>query len=120
MRFVQYASHQRAARNVNPKSPCCLPHDRQSPPCCPMVASGVQLFDLHGIMADQTGDFRPRIEFSPCSQGGAGSGHLMVRLDATAISVASLPGPPTTDRPIGNLSTVAPGMLTCGTPVNPP
>ena len=48
------------------------------------------------------------------------AGHLMVRLDATAISVASLPGPPTIDRPTGKPSTVAPGMLICGTPVNPP
>ena len=48
------------------------------------------------------------------------AGHRMVRPDATAISDASLPGPPTIDRPTGRPSTVAPGMLTCGTPVRPP
>src|SRR5688572_24118970 len=39
---------------------------------------------------------------------------------ATATSVASLPRPPRIDSPIGRPSTAAPGMLTWGTPVNPP
>jgi hypothetical protein len=33
-------SHRRATRNVNQKSPCYLPQDRQSPPCSPSVALG--------------------------------------------------------------------------------
>jgi hypothetical protein len=33
VRFRQQPLHRRATRNVNPKSPCCLPQDRQSPPC---------------------------------------------------------------------------------------
>jgi hypothetical protein len=33
--------------------------------------------------------------------------------------MASVPRPPTTDRPIGSPSTSAPGRLTCGTPVRP-
>ena len=39
---------------------------------------------------------------------------------ATATSAASLPRAPTMDRPTGSPSTVAPGRLTCGTPVSPP
>jgi hypothetical protein len=39
---------------------------------------------------------------------------------ATATSIASAPRAPTMERPIGNPSTVAPGILTCGTPVRPP
>src|SRR6202040_4460134 len=40
--------------------------------------------------------------------------------NATATSAASVPGPPTIDRPTGKPLTTAPGMLTCGTPVSPP
>src|SRR5688572_21824608 len=39
---------------------------------------------------------------------------------ATATSVASLPWPPMIESPIGRPPTSAPGMLTWGTPVNPP
>src|SRR5437899_1460647 len=39
---------------------------------------------------------------------------------ATATSAASLPWPPTIDNPTGRPSTLAPGTLTCGTPVSPP
>ena len=39
---------------------------------------------------------------------------------ATATRVASLPRGPMMDRPTGRPSTVAPGRLTCGTPVSPP
>src|SRR5207302_2517797 len=39
---------------------------------------------------------------------------------ATATSAASLPWPPTIDNPTGGPSTLAPGTLTCGTPVSPP
>src|ERR1700730_9498351 len=73
--------------------------------------------------SDLESSFLPALREAPGGVRRAtrhGCGHLMVRLDATAISVASLPGAPTIDRPTGNPSTVAPGMLTCGTPVNPP
>src|SRR5712691_8524749 len=56
---------------------------------------------------------RKACDIRPASVAGSVeliAGHLMVRLDATAISVASLPGPPTIDRPTGKPSTVAPGM----------
>src|SRR5262245_9774640 len=39
---------------------------------------------------------------------------------ATATSAASRPWPPTIDNPTGRPSTLAPGTLTCGTPVSPP
>ena len=42
------------------------------------------------------------------------------RAAATATKVASVPRPPTIDRPIGRPSTVLPGMLTCGMPASPP
>src|SRR5216683_2574055 len=35
----------------------------------PSLASGGQLSDPHGVMADRAGDFRSRIALSPCSQG---------------------------------------------------
>src|SRR5437764_10029661 len=63
---------QRAVRNARPKSPCCLPQTRRSPPCCPSVASGIELFDLLGIIGGRSGDFRRRLGFSPCSEGGTG------------------------------------------------
>jgi hypothetical protein len=41
------------------------------PPCCPSPVLVIQLYDLHRLMVDRTGDFPRRIEFSPCSEGGA-------------------------------------------------
>jgi hypothetical protein len=46
--------------------------------------------------------------------------HVFSSARATATKVESQPRLPTIDRPTGKPSTVAPGMLICGTPVSPP
>jgi hypothetical protein len=66
----QRSTHQKPVRNAHANSPCCLPQERQPTPCYPGAGSGSLLFDLHCLMVDWTGDFRHRIEFCPCSQGG--------------------------------------------------
>jgi hypothetical protein len=58
-----------AMRNADAKYPCTLPQEDSSAPCCPSAGSGIQPFDLDGLMVDRTGDFSGKIECSPCSQG---------------------------------------------------
>ena len=67
----QHSSHACKVRHADTKSPCCLPQDRHLPPCRPNADPGTQPFDLQGLMGDLAGVFGRRIDFSPCSQGGA-------------------------------------------------
>src|ERR1700730_18370722 len=72
VRYYQLPLHRRATRNAHPKSPCCLPQDRPSPPCWRSPPLGVYVFDLDGFIVDLFVHSRRRIDFSPCSEGGAG------------------------------------------------